>query len=171
MNNCFNNNMQNIPCQPNDYQNQLYQQYQQPNQNYNQAYNSYPNNNISNYNRPVMPSVVQNQTSFLQGRMIGNLQDIRPNEIAMDGSPSVFPTNDGNYIYVKSWGADGNIHTIKYIKEPDNAMQKQGPNPFDLIMERLNSIESSLSAIREQPQQKKIYYNKNKEVDNNGSKQ
>lgn len=129
-----------------------------------------------NWNRPIQP---QPQTyNILSGRIIANPQEIRPNEVSMDGSLSLFPMNDGSCIYVKSWGADGNIQTIKFIPDPQNSQQSQGPSEFDQMMDRLTSIEASIESLRnmgttvsteaQQNTIKKQSYQR-KEVNNNGN--
>ena len=131
-----------------------------------------------NWNRPVMTTQSQTQVpnqfnGTLPGKLINNLQEVRPNEVPMDGSASVFPMNDFSSIYVKAWGPDGNIQTLKFI--PDVSVNKeadQGPSEFNKIMERLQAIENLLSKtqISVEPQQtnvKRQSYQR-KEVNNNG---
>lgn len=85
------------------------------------------------WNRPTTP--------VLPGKIISSMQDIRPNEIPTDGSPSIFPANDFSCIFIKAWDQDGNIRTVKYV--PENQTQ-QASNEFGLIMEKLNKLEVSL---------------------------
>ena len=124
-----------------------------------------------NWNRPVMTNQapVQNQqiNGTLPGKVITNLQEVRPNEVPMDGSASIFPMNDFSSIYVKAWGPDGNIQTFKFI--PDVTTNKEvdrGPSEFDKIMERLDSIEKRLSEYTPR-QQKSSYSSQKKEVVSN----
>ena len=124
-----------------------------------------------NWNRPVMTNqtVMPNQfNGTLPGKVINNLQEVRPNEVPMDGSASIFPMNDFSSIYVKAWGPDGNIQTLKFI--PDVTTNKevadQGPSEFDKIMERLDSIEKKLAESGPRPQ-KSSYSSQKKEVSTN----
>ena len=112
--------------------------YTNPNNNY---ISQYPNQNPSQ--QPALPA--------LSGRTISTLQDIRPNEIAMDGSVSYFPASDGSCIYAKSWSSDGTIQTVKFVPERPiaqpqtnhtQAVQATQQTQPDLqqIMEKLDSI-------------------------------
>lgn len=75
---------------------------------------------------------------------MSNPQEIRPNEVPMDGTAAFFPMNDYSAIYIKAWGADGNIQTLRYIPEQVE-QQPQGPSEFEQVMARLDSIEQSLN--------------------------
>lgn len=125
-----------------------------------------------NWNRPVMTNqtVMSNQfNGTLPGKLITNLQEVKPNEVPMDGSASIFPMNDFSSIYVKAWGPDGNIQTLRFI--PDVTTNKevadQGPSEFDKIMERLDSIEKKLVESSSRPQKSSSYSSQKKEVTNN----
>lgn len=54
------------------------------------------------------------------GRVVNNENEITPNEIPMDGSVSLFPTNDYSKIYAKAWTANGAIKTITFVPEVSN---------------------------------------------------
>lgn len=126
-----------------------------------------------NWNRPVMTNQapIQNQpiNGVLPGKMINNLQEVRPNEVPMDGSASIFPMNDFSSIYVKAWGPDGNIQTLRFI--PDVTTNKevdQGPTEFEKIMKELDAIKVKLGDLSgNQKQQKSSYSSQKKEVNNN----
>lgn len=91
-----------------------------------------PNQYQPAWNRPNYPT--------LAGKIITSMQDIKPNEIPTDGSPSIFPASDFSCIFVKAWGQDGNIQTVKYVPE-NQSNQQQSSNEFGLIMEKLNAME------------------------------
>ena len=57
----------------------------------------------------------------------------------MDGSVSLFPTNDLSMIFAKAWRADGTIQTIMY--KP--VAQEEKPSMDD----RLSNIEKRLAAL------------------------
>ena len=158
-------------------QNQAMQNFQNG---YNQPYPPQYYQYTPNWNRPVMAPTsqtpVQNQqiNGMLSGKIITNLQEVRPNEVPMDGSAGIFPMNDFSSIYVKAWGQDGNIQTIKFI--PDVTANKavdQEPSEFDKIMERLQAIENLLNKVPEtiptepQPAPVKRQSYQRKEVNNN----
>lgn len=134
---------------------------------------------VPNWNQPVFtrgtPNYISNylsqQTSnpgniaqgapvpSLSGRMVSNPQEIRPNEVPMDGSVSFFPSLDGSYIYAKFWGPDGNIQTRVFVPEQTaSAEEVQGPSEFDQVMTRLDKIEQLLA---KRGQNRPYYQNRN----------
>lgn len=125
----------------------------------------------NNWNRPYtyQYSGMQQSSPSFPGRTINNPNEIRPNEVPLDGSASLFPMNDWSCIYLKAWGADGNIQTVRFIPEKlEVVAEQQGPSNFDLVMERLDNIEKM---IQSQGNRKQYYNNNNqkKEADNNGN--
>ena len=93
----------------------------------------------------------------LHGRVVGSPQEIRPNEIPMDGTASLFPMADDSCIYAKAWGPDGMIQTIRYVPEkPIDGTQPQTPSEFDQVIARLDKIEQLLG----QRYQKQNYNNR-----------
>lgn len=91
----------------------------------------------------------------LHGRIIANPEEIKLNEIPMDGTASLFPMSDDSCIYAKAWGQDGKIQTYRYIREDAEPVDK-GPSEFSQVMTRLDKIEQMLGQRRQQRQQ---YYN------------
>lgn len=106
------------------------------------------------------PMPVPNQAGMpgLHGRIIGNPEEIKLNEIPMDGTASLFPMNDDSCIYAKAWGPDGKIQTFRYIREDAEPMDK-GPSEFSQVMTRLDKIEQMLGQRR--PQKNQYYPNQN----------
>lgn len=105
------------------------------------------------------PMPVPNQTGMpgLHGRIISNPEEIKLNEIPMDGTASLFPMNDDSCIYAKAWGQDGKIQTYRYIREDAEPVDK-GPSEFSQVMTRLDKIEQMLGQRGQQRQQKQQYY-------------
>lgn len=93
----------------------------------------------------------------LPGRVIKNPEEIKLNEIPMDGTASLFPMSDDTCIYAKAWGQDGTIQTLRYIRE-DAEPQEKGPSEFAQVMTRLDKIEQMLGQRGQQRQQKQQYY-------------
>lgn len=85
----------------------------------------------------------------LHGRIIANPEEIKLNEIPMDGTASLFPMNDDSCIYAKAWGPDGKIQTYRYIREDAEPVDK-GPSEFSQVMTRLDKIEQMLGQRRQQ---------------------
>lgn len=138
--------------------NTMQPQYQQP---YPQQFNQQP---VPNWNRPTVQatSAVPSYPS-IPGRMVSNPQEIRANEVMMDGTPSFFPMNDYSCIYAKGWDANGNIQTLKFVPEKTE-QAAQGSSNFDILMERLDNIEKMLQSNQKG---KNSYYKK--EADSNGN--
>lgn len=144
-----------------------YQPYAQQN-NYGQQQNGMPlyqqppmNNGPINYNY-TMPQVVSqpyvgNNPSVLLGRYVQSAQDIRPNEISMDGNKSFFPMPDGSCIFVKSWGADGTIKTTVYVPEKQEDAAQKPSNDYAKILNRLDSIQELLKKGGYKPQRKEVH--------------
>lgn len=80
----------------------------------------------------------------IPGRVVKNPNEIRPNDVPMDGSPSYFPTDDGNYIFTKCWNSDGTIRTVRYGRI-DEAVQESEETISKAILDRLDRIEKALS--------------------------
>lgn len=143
MNNGFNNQQQ----MPNNFQ----QSNQPMVPNWNRPTTTTPYNNGNGYNmtggyqspNPI-PTSMNMQSAYIPGRMVNDISEIRPNEVPMDGSVSLFPINNGSCIYVKCWSPDGTIKTMKYVPEQIPA-EPQGPTEFEQLMSRLNAIEKKLS--------------------------
>lgn len=111
----------------------------------NQSYNPYspayptylPQQSMYNQNAPVqLPSVPQySQTRPIQpmftqqivnlaGRVVQNEQEITPQEVAMDGSISLFPLSDYSTIIAKQWNSDGTIKTLRFVPEVVTASEE-----------------------------------------------
>ena len=100
----------------------------------------------SNYQQ----TAITQQMKGINGRVIGNVNEVTPNEVPMDGNISLFPMNDYSCIYAKMWNTDGTIQTIKFIPVVDNVQEapqaKQLTNEhYNNIVERLDKIEQMLA--------------------------
>lgn len=152
----FNQQQQNIPPQVMQW---LAQNPQAVQQYLAQAYNSMNPAGTMNWNRPVslssqpsnmnlgMAAPANNQApSYIYGKMITNLQDVRLTDVPMDGSASIFPMNDFSCIYAKAWGSDGTIQTLKFVPEkpPENMSENSVPSELAQVMARLDDIQNLL---------------------------
>lgn len=89
----------------------------------------------------------------IPGRLVDSEEEIKPNEVPMDGRASLFPKRDFSSIYAKAWNSNGTIQTIEYIpKIQDTQQSVEGavavPVSSDVnnqILERLDNIEKMLS--------------------------
>lgn len=99
-----------------------------------------------NYQQTAMPQ----QIKGINGRVIGNVNEVTPNEVPMDGNVSLFPMSDYSCIYAKMWNTDGTIQTIKFIPVVENAQEAQQTQQltdahYNNILERLDKIEQMLT--------------------------
>lgn len=110
------------------------------------------------YYTPSLPTQVQSsppKQNSIPGRLVNNLSEVAPNEVPMDGSVSIFPTNDYSRIYIKAWQSDGTIKTVAYAPIVSDGTQEP-EDPTSAILERLDRIEKMVS----RNSYKKPYYNK-----------
>ena len=102
------------------------------------------------YQPPAQPmpafQQAQQRTTGIFGRFVGSASEITPSEIPMDGSYSIFPTNDLSKIYVKSWNTDGTITTLEFSpdgKSDKHAVQEKDDR-IEAILEKLSKLEDQL---------------------------
>lgn len=75
---------------------------------------------------PMQPQQqVQPRQSYLQGRMVESENDIKPNEIPMDGTVTFFPKSDLSCVYGKTWTQDGVLKPLKFVREEDIPQPKE----------------------------------------------
>ena len=112
---------------------------------------------------PYMEPASPNRQLSLRGRSVASENDIRPNDIVMDGGVSFFPKDDGQAIFVKWWGSNGLIEGRVFVPAPDTTSDKvEGSNAekkLDDILERLVRLEKRLGKP----------YNPNRSNHQNGS--
>lgn len=92
---------------------------------------------------PVVPMV--------PGKMFANEEEIKPNEVPMDGSIALFMHRDLGYILAKAWNSGGTIDTVRYVPEKPPAQQAQPQTDAafqNAVFERLDKIER---AIKQRP--------------------
>ena len=123
-----------------------YQQYgNYPQQNYQQMYQP----------QPLQQMVYQNRND-LHCRMVNSQNDIRVEEIPMDGTVGIFPVNNMSEIYAKSWNSiTGSIDTVVYkpaLQEETKLESKNNLDDFvasfnlfkDEVMDRLERIAKNI---------------------------
>ena len=110
------------------------------------SYPQYPNQFQSTYqpSTPQVPSVAPTVTQpALTGHLVASPDEIKPNDIPMNGQAAYFPSNDGKVIYAKAWNTDGSIATVRYVAESAEETPAQ-PTLFD-IANQLSNIETLLT--------------------------
>ena len=157
-------NLYGMPSQ--NYSGQSYQ----PNQN-NQVYPSNqmnPSYQASAYpqasNSPLYRPFSAPSYPIIIGKMVDQINDIRPNEVPNDGSIAVFPQSDLNCVYVKYFTSDGLIATKKYILESpsnQNGLDESNNPSLAELASQLNRIEQTLSKLY------KPHYSKKRDTRNN----
>ena len=77
---------------------------------------------------PMMPPLV--------GRWVSKFDDIKPQDVPMDGSTCFFPQSDGSCIYAMTWSNDGKIVPYRFLPEKNEtptSQTQQSPNIDDLV--------------------------------------
>ncbi len=100
-------------------------------------------NTAANWNLPY-PNNYQRPPQ-ISGRMIGNISEVVPNEVPMDGSVSFFPQSDYSCIYAKKWNTDGTIQTVKFVPVVEN--DKPQETSLNDIREFNTSLASDIENI------------------------
>lgn len=107
-----------------------------------------PIQNTANYGFMPATTPHQQSASTLIGRVVNSEQEIRPNEVPMNGTPGIFPINGGKHILVKVWGADGTITDYRYTLEEPNAQNtpQNAGITLENISEQLNDLKSIINS-------------------------
>lgn len=125
---------------------------------YNSYQSSMPTAQAQAYQNPsIQPAYTPNQPvtqyirdrsqpqSFIYGRVVQDINQVYPNEVPNDGSPAFFPLSDKTAVYVKMWGNDGRIITLKYAIDNGEENETSASTPTNQeIMNKLNEIEQKL---------------------------
>lgn len=138
------------------------------NQNGNQSQNT-PNNPLEALISQYLQSQQQTtqkppQIPVIPGRMVMNEEEIKANEIPMDGTTSLFVKNDFTRIWAKTWNSNGSINTFTFVLE--QAPVQNTSSDEDLrtqIFNRLDKIDNTLNTITSKP-----YYSKQNKYNKQG---
>ena len=93
---------------------------------------------------PVQQMQQPQRLSVAPGRTVDSENEIKPNEIPMDGTISLFPLSDYSAIFAKQWKSDGLIHSVKFVPAQIEE-QKQEKSFNETVLERLDKIEKMLT--------------------------
>ena len=66
------------------------------------------------------------------------------------GSYGIFPKADLSEIYIKSWNNNGTTNIITF--KPDTSQPMAEQNPIDVILERINQLESKIDNVIKIPE-------------------
>ena len=79
----------------------------------------------------------------LVGKWVDSFNDIKPQDVPMDGSMCFFPLNDYSCVYAMVWGNDGQIKPYRLVPEKEQPQVQQEPIS-DPVKEVLNGFTSSM---------------------------
>lgn len=99
------------------------------------------------YQPPYQPTPTR-AVPQISGRVVNSLDDITVQEVPTDGTVALFPSADGTCVYSKRWTPDGNISTMRFVPEVQEA-QHQQPSPFDIINDRISELFDVVERIEE----------------------
>lgn len=116
------------------------QQFYQPQQQMMYSTNQYPQ-----YSQ-VQPQPIQ-QPSVLVGRIVNDVNDIRPNETPTTGQPAVFPKADGSMIYLTCMDQTGRIVTKEFVPNETKPEPQQVQMDINSLQEQLKRIEKMLTDL------------------------
>lgn len=106
-------------------------------QNY-QPYQPYP----QPYQQPYQPMM---NIPNIPGRVVDDFNNIGANDVAMDGSASVFLKRDLSELQIRKWGADGRIYSTTY--RPEELKSDPQEDNFSNLNDRLQAIEEKIDKL------------------------
>lgn len=140
----------------------------------------------SNWNNRGWDSVRSSMNqNYLNGRLIFSPDQITPQEIPSDGTPAIFPLDDGSAIYVKSVKPDGSgFAEYKYVLEKSQSIENNAPvessnvqqpivqnveksSNYDDLVKRIDFLEQMVNVLLN-GSAKADQNEANKEVEKNG---
>lgn len=103
--------------------------------------------------QPSIPS--QQIVNLIFGRVVQSESEITPQEVAMDGSISLFPLSDYTCIIAKQWNSDGTIKTLRFVPQIENAQEDISTDEsfLDHFDKRMDELMTAVN--------KRQHYNKN----------
>lgn len=88
------------------------------------------------------------QPKVFSGRYISDINEVRLDEVPMNGVPCLFLTKDFSAIYLKVWNQNGQLLTVRYSMDQETPTQPSTPDPMNEVYERLNRLEEALTQNR-----------------------
>ena len=140
------------------------------NQNWSQTGGNQSQNNPSNPLELLISQYLQNQQQTMQknpqtsqipvipGRIVMNEEEIKANEIPMDGTPALFIKNDFSCVWSKTWNSNGSINTSKFVLEQAPVQNTSSDEDFRTqIFNRLDKIDATMNAMASKSHYQKPY--------------
>lgn len=106
-------------------------------------YITQPQNNQTQTMQPILTQQIVN----LSGRVVQKETDITPQEVAMDGTISLFPLADYTAIIAKQWNSDGTIKTLRFVPEVVPAANEENQST-DFVAHFDKRMDELLSAVK-----------------------
>lgn len=102
--------------------------------------------------QPSPPMVQpQPQSDYVIVRSVENPSSIEVKDVTI-GVKNVFPSTNGNEIYIKSWGKDGGINTDIFVKtNATSSGQEPVEDSIKDLKKRVKRLESTVSRLRKSP--------------------
>lgn len=116
----------------------------------------------------IMPSIatVQQQgpqSPTLPAKVITKIEDIKANDVSMDGTISMFLMNDLSSVILRQWNGRGDMDELRFVREETPTPPNQN-DILALIMQRLDNIEKAVKKSTYKPR-----YNKNHQKEESGN--
>lgn len=97
------------------------------------------------------------QPALINGRVVDDISTVTANEVPMTGECAVFPMRDLSAMYVKQWGNDGTIKTVKFtpiLDELNNLPKNEEKLKIDpsdeftgALMQRFDELEKKIDKV------------------------
>ena len=97
--------------------------------------------------QPQQTFVAHNQIRPVNGRVVSSENDITPNDVPMDNTVSLFPTDDYSCIFAKQWTSDGKIKTTKFVPVENEDDFVPTTNFEQEVRQELSGIKSDLQKL------------------------
>lgn len=112
-----------------------------------------------------MPNQTPQQPQFVPVQIHGHTiedenTEIAPNDVPMDGTVSLFPTENYSCIFAKHWNKDGKITTTKFVPVPMDEDYTPTPGFEDEMRSRMDELKQLLQQ-NNRSYHKKPNYNRN----------
>ena len=93
--------------------------------------------------------------------------EIPPNDVPMDGTVSLFPTEDYSCIFAKHWNKDGKITTTKFVPVPSDEDYVPTPGFEDEMRSRMDELKTLIQQNGHSYTQQNRNYNKKSNYNRN----
>lgn len=94
--------------------------------------------------------------------------EIAPNDIPMDGTVSLFPTEDYSCIFAKHWNKDGKITTTKFVPVPIDEDYTPTPGFEDEMRARMDELKELIQNRGGKQYRQNNYHAKNNQKQDGG---